>query len=292
MASIFKKDRRKGAPWYIDYTDEAGRRLRVKGCGDRGVTDRIARKLESDVELRRRGVIDARDDARVAHAARPLAAHLDAFRDHLTAKGATAKHAGMAWERARRVVALAKGAALASIVPPRRIKAADLAGFVAAIPPGSAVFPLPDKGAAMLRRDLAAAGIPYRDDAGQVFDFHSLRCQCATLADAAGVSARVVQRMTRHSTLELTGRYTRPRVADLDAAADALPSLAPREATPEVLAATGTDPAPSATASATVANADASGLGEVVAAWPDLAEPIRAGILAMIRSASGKGRGR
>ena len=39
----------------------------------------------------------------------------------------------------------------------------------------------------MLRLDLEAAGIPYRDDSGQVFDFHSLRCQSATLADQAGV---------------------------------------------------------------------------------------------------------
>jgi hypothetical protein len=33
-------------------------------------------------------------------------------------------------------------------------------------------------------------------------------------------------------------------------------------------------------------------LAEVTAAWPDLPEPIRAGILAMIRSASGKAGGR
>ena len=32
-------------------------------------------------------------------------------------------------------------------------------------------------------------------------------------------------------------------------------------------------------------------LAEVAAAWPDLPEPIRAGILAMIRSASGTGKG-
>ena len=43
------------------------------------------------------------------------------------------------------------------------------------------------------------------------FRFPLLRCQTATLADQAGVSPRVVQRMMRHSTLELTGRYTRPR---------------------------------------------------------------------------------
>ena len=54
---------------------------------------------------------------------------------------------------------------------------------------------------------------------GRVFDFHSLRCELATLADAAGVSPRVVQRLMRHSKLEMTGRYTRPRAVDIEAAA-------------------------------------------------------------------------
>jgi hypothetical protein len=96
----------------------------------------------------------------------------------------------------------------------------------------------------MLRVDLAAAGIPYRDAAGLVFDFHSLRCETATLADAAGVSPRVVQKMMRHSTLELTGRYTRPRAVDIEAAASMLPSLKPAGDRPETLAATGTDASP------------------------------------------------
>jgi integrase len=122
--------------------------------------------------------------------------------------------------------------------------AKDLAAFLATLAPGAAVFPLPvEKGAKMLRVDLAAAGIAYRDASDQVFDFHSLRCQCATLADAAGVSPRVVQRMMRHSTLELTGRYTRPRAVDIEHAADSLPSLRPDSDRPEssVMAATGTD---------------------------------------------------
>lgn len=104
--------------------------------------------------------------------------------------------------------------------------AEDLEAFVRPIPVSSPVFPLPaDKGAELVKVDLAAAGIPYQDDAGQFFDFHALRCEMATLADQAGVSPRVVQRLMRHSTLELTGRYTRPRVADLDAAAKKLPRL-------------------------------------------------------------------
>jgi integrase len=73
------------------------------------------------------------------------------------------------------------------------------------------------------------------------FDFHSLRCEMATLADAAGVSPRVVQRMMRHSKLEMTGRYTRPRVVDMENAALLLPSLVTEAKKPVVLAATGTD---------------------------------------------------
>ena len=38
----------------------------------------------------------------------------------------------------------------------------------------------------MLQADLAVAGIAYQDASGLFFDFHSLRCEMATLADAAG----------------------------------------------------------------------------------------------------------
>jgi integrase len=120
--------------------------------------------------------------------------------------------------------------------------ATDLAAYVATMSAGSPIFRLPEKGATMLRADLEAAGIAYRDAGGLVFDFHALRCECATLADQAGVSPRVVQKLMRHSTLELTGRYTRPRMHDIEGAAASLPSLRPDDAT-EVrsLPATGTD---------------------------------------------------
>jgi integrase len=138
--------------------------------------------------------------------------------------------------------------------------AADLAGYVAQRPPGTPIFPLPhDKGAAMLRKDLVVAGIPYRDAAGLVFDFHSLRCEMATLANAAGVSPRVVQKMMRHSKLEMTGRYTRPRAVDMDAAAAMLPSLQPTPDRSVASVMTGTDPqpifSPNATQNATLESA-------------------------------------
>ena len=108
----------------------------------------------------------------------------------------------------------------------------DLHVYLADKPPGKPIFPLPhDKGAAMVQVDyLDACGIPYEDASGQFFDFHSLRCELATLADAAGVSPRVVQKMMRHSKLEMTGRYTRPRAVDLDAASEnMLPSRSQAE---------------------------------------------------------------
>ena len=137
----------------------------------------------------------------------------------------------------------------------------DLAAYVAPLNPKMRIFLLPTgKGAKMLRRDLKAAGIPYRDASGLVFDFHSLRCELATLADAAGISPRVVQKMMRHLTLELTGRYTRPRAVDIEAAAGMLPSLKPEaDHTSEREVMTGTDSGavslPSATQNATEANA-------------------------------------
>jgi hypothetical protein len=93
----------------------------------------------------------------------------------------------------------------------------------------------------MLRIVPEAARTDYRDASGIVLDFHALRRQGATPDDTAGVSPRVVQRLMRHSTLELTGRYTRPRAADLDEAARSLPSIRPEAPTTESARATGTD---------------------------------------------------
>jgi integrase len=139
--------------------------------------------------------------------------------------------------------------------PLQKNLAADLASHVATLPPGAQVFPLPPgKGARMLRRDLKAAGIPYRDASGLVFDFHSLRCETATLADQAGVSPRTVQTLMRHSSLELTGRYTRPRAVDVENAANRIPDAKPVKAA-AIAALTGTDDTSMHPIGATLANA-------------------------------------
>jgi hypothetical protein len=67
--------------------------------------------------------------------------------------------------------------------------AADLKRSVGQRPAGKPILPLTrNKGAAMVRRDLEATGIPYQT-ASEFLDFHSLRCELATLADPLGFAS-------------------------------------------------------------------------------------------------------
>src|SRR5262249_7907642 len=98
----------------------------------------------------------------------------------------------------------------------------------------------------MLRLDLQAAGIPYRDEAGRVADFHSLRHSYITLLDRSGVSPKVAKELARHSDIRLTMNvYTHAGLHDLAGAVNGLPSIlpsgGPTNQNVEVLRATGTD---------------------------------------------------
>ena len=115
-------------------------------------------------------------------------------------------------------------------------------GLRGAARPDAPIFPLPDgQGSEMLRADLESAGIPYQDASGLVFDFHSLRCQMATLADAAGISPRVVQTMMRHSTARTDRPIHQAPSVDVEAASSLLPSLRPESDESEPMAMTGTN---------------------------------------------------
>jgi integrase len=83
-----------------------------------------------------------------------------------------------------------------------------------------------EAGAEMVRLDLAAAGIPYQDDGGRVFDFHALRGQFISLLAARGVHPKVAQHLARHSAINLTmDYYTHLDVLDVTGALDKLPAL-------------------------------------------------------------------
>lgn len=78
--------------------------------------------------------------------------------------------------------------------------------------------------AAMLRRDLARAGIPYIDDQGRAYDFHALRSQYITGLARAGVSLMKAQRLARHSDPKLTAKhYTHLDIEDLAAEPGKIP---------------------------------------------------------------------
>jgi integrase len=80
--------------------------------------------------------------------------------------------------------------------------------------------------AEMIRFDLQAAGIPYQDDAGRLFDFHAVRGQFISLLAANGVHPKVAQVLARHSTITLTmDYYTHLDVLDVAGALDKLPGL-------------------------------------------------------------------
>lgn len=87
----------------------------------------------------------------------------------------------------------------------------------------------------MLRADLAAAGIPYRDSSGHVVDFHALRHSFITHLVASGVSVKTAQTLARHSTPSLTiGRYSHASRDDLVQAIEGLPFLSAAPAPPSV----------------------------------------------------------
>jgi integrase len=111
-------------------------------------------------------------------------------------------------------------------VQPIRPDLADrLRVWLADKPAGRPVFDMPRRQAEMLRADLEAAGVPYRDAAGRVADFHALRHCYISRIVASGASVKVCQELARHSTPALTiGLYAH---ADLAAKVDALEALRP-----------------------------------------------------------------
>jgi len=127
------------------------------------------------------------------------------------------------------------------VLPLRPDTAAELGAFLAVKSPAAQAF-RPPKGklARMLRADLEAAGIPYRDESGRVADFHSLRHTFVTNLANSGVHPKVAQALARHSTVTLTmDRYSHTYMGEQSEAVAALPDLSQTMA--QEARATGTD---------------------------------------------------
>ena len=106
---------------------------------------------------------------------------------------------------------------------------------------GQAVFRVPDKPGKMLRKDLEAAMIPYRDGAGRVVDFHALRHTFISNVVRSEASVKHCQELARHSDPKLTMNvYTHLDVKDLAAVLEGLPSTTVVGPEREAAKATGT----------------------------------------------------
>ncbi len=90
------------------------------------------------------------------------------------------------------------------------------------------LFTLPRREAiaGVLRVDLEAAGIPYRDATNRVVDFHALRHTFITNLAQGGVHPKTAQSLARHSTITLTmDRYSHTGRDEEFRALSALPNL-------------------------------------------------------------------
>ena len=114
----------------------------------------------------------------------------------------------------------------------------------ATLPDAAPLFNVPTGLIRILDRDLAAAGIPKRDDRGRTVDVHAMRHTFGTHLSKGGVSPRTAQAAMRHSKLDLTMNiYTDPRLLDVAGAMDVLPRLPLDDSPNQARAkATGTDP--------------------------------------------------
>ena len=82
------------------------------------------------------------------------------------------------------------------------------------------------EGARLVRHDLKAAGIPYADEDGLVFDFHALRSQFITSLGRSGVPLQIAQKLARHRDPKLTANiYTKMGVDELADAVAKLPGF-------------------------------------------------------------------
>lgn len=117
-----------------------------------------------------------------------------------------------------------------TVHPIRHDLAEQLRPWLATKPPGERVFAVKDlrqNTARVMRRDLAAAGIAYKDREDQFADFHALRHTYVTEIVRAGASMKEAQTLARHSTPELTFRvYAHTRLHDLKRTLERMPSSA------------------------------------------------------------------
>ena len=84
MATIFKRKKNdRNEPYTIQYRDHLGKRRTAKGFSDRALTEQLAAKLESEVRMRKTGLVDPELENAAANKAISLDAHFELFQANL-----------------------------------------------------------------------------------------------------------------------------------------------------------------------------------------------------------------
>jgi integrase len=115
-----------------------------------------------------------------------------------------------------------------AVLPLRSDVAGLLRPWIESLPRYQPIWPgtWSKRASRMIRRDLEAAGIPYHDAMGRVFDFHALRHHFLSMLARSGTHPKTAQMLARHSTITLTmDRYTHLGRIDTTEALEALPPL-------------------------------------------------------------------
>ena len=105
MASIFKRGRDKGkrfATYFVTYFDHTGKRKTVKGFTDKGLSEQLAAKLENEVMLRKRGLIDPALEKLAETRQASLDQPLEAYQKHISDN--TGDYISLVMSRVRRII--------------------------------------------------------------------------------------------------------------------------------------------------------------------------------------------
>ncbi len=102
MASIFKRSKRRNEPYLIQYVDHLGKRRTAKGYTDKGLTEELAAKLESEARLRQTGMIDPLQDRIAEQKQTDIELQLAAFEESLSDN--SPKYVKLTMTRVRRIV--------------------------------------------------------------------------------------------------------------------------------------------------------------------------------------------
>jgi len=125
------------------------------------------------------------------------------------------------------------------VLPLRAALAAELKSYIANKLPSAKAFSLTNNTSYMIKADLKAARIPYKDADGLVFDFHALRHTFIT--NLRNVPTSVRQSLARHRSSAMTDHYTHVNLHDERAALDSLPDLSQPSEQKQQAVKTGTD---------------------------------------------------